>query len=409
MAVQLDRSRGTRGLTRWPSRVAAPEEWLIGSRRELRRREQQERRGRRRDRGHGSLPQPRPASRRFRRVALPLLAAVSVAIGGVGGAAAGERMTPVRNALVSVRTTVPVQLAAGDRSSWALDPAVPGFGSAAGSAHATQARDGQAAARSADRAATSSSPAAAAATRSGAAAAGTVLVPVYWVTTSTTRSLLAREYLRVPDRGGPLLSAVHAVLEQRPLDPDYTSPWLPAGSVAVRATATGITVDLSAGAFAATGVRSETAAAGIQQLIWTATAAAQRDVPVTILVDGAGGYSAWEAATLGSPTRRDTRARAGVWIDTPQQDTRAGSPVHVTGQGSAVERTFRWTISSGSRHLGGTVTGTAAGPGPGWSQFAFDVPLPPGRYTVTVTADNPGEAEMPSGWQWPDSKIFVVG
>ena len=83
----------------------------------------------------------------------------------------------------------------------------------------------------------------------------------------------------------------------------------------VRAASGGITVDLSSDAFANTSVSSGTATAGIQQLVWTVTSAAQQDVPVTVLVDGARGYRAWGSVSLDQPLRRDARARTSVWID----------------------------------------------------------------------------------------------
>jgi hypothetical protein len=235
-------------------------------------------------------------------------------------------------------------------------------------------------------------------------------VYVYWVTSSTTRSLLAREYLTVPDYGDPLLSAVQAVLNQRPADPDYSSPWRPARTVAVHSGSAGVSVTLSAEAFAASGVSSDVAGAGLQQLVWTVTAAAQRDVPVTVQVAGVAAFQAWDAVSLGTPLRRDTRFRTSVWIDTPQESVAQHGTVRIAGQGSAVEGTYRWRVTRGGRQVAaGVVTGSPAGPGPHWTQFAVDVPLPAGSYLLTVTAEDPGEQEAPAGWTWPDTRSFAVG
>jgi hypothetical protein len=233
---------------------------------------------------------------------------------------------------------------------------------------------------------------------------------VYWVTSSATRSLLAREYRNVPDYGDPLVSAVQAMLRQRPADPDYDSPWRPADTVAVRAGAAGITVTLSADAFAATSISSGVAAAAIQQLVWTVTTAAQRDLPVTVQVADTTAFQAWGAVALGTPVRRDTRFRACVWIDTPQEAGVQHGTVRIAGQGSAFEGTYRWkVVRSGKQVAAGVAIGSPAGPGAKWTQFAVDVPLQAGAYLLTVVPDDPGDQEMPAGWTWPDTRSFTVG
>jgi hypothetical protein len=62
----------------------------------------------------------------------------------------------------------------------------------------------------------------------------------------------------------------------------------------------------------------------------------------------------------------------------------------------------------GEQVAAGTVTGSPAGPGASWSQFAVDVPLPSGSYLLTVSADGPGKQELPAGWMWPDTRSFTV-
>jgi hypothetical protein len=249
-----------------------------------------------------------------------------------------------------------------------------------------------------------------------AAAAAQAAVPtartdlyVYWVTSSSTRSLLAREYRNVPDYGDPLLSAVQAVLRQQPLDGDYSSPWRAATTVSVHAAPSGITVTLSADAFAATGVSGEVAAAGLQQLVWTVTAAAQRDVPVTVLVADRAGFRLWGVMAAGTALHRDPAFCAAVWIDTPLESAAEHGKVRISGQGSAFEGTYRWTISRDGRPVAaGMVTGSPAGPGAGRTQFAVDVTLPAGQYVATVTADDPGQQEATPGWIWPATRGFSV-
>jgi hypothetical protein len=169
-------------------------------------------------------------------------------------------------------------------------------------------------------------------------------------------------------------------------------------------------VTLSADAFAATGVSSDVAGAALQQLVWTVTTAAQRDVPVTVLVADRPGYQLWGAVAAGTVLHRDPASRAAVWIDTPLESATEHGRVRISGQGSAFEGTYRWTITRDGRQVAaGVATGSPAGPGTGWTQFAVDVTLPAGRYVATVTADDPGQQEAPPGWTWPSTRGFTVG
>lgn len=338
-----------------------------------------------------------PAPRRARSRALPLLAVVGVVLGVYGGVSLGDQVSVLHTGSDGKPRTDP----AASTTPTSTSP------TAARPSTAPSAK-GRAASEASPVSVTPSPRKTAAVPAAGTSATGTVVVPVYWVTTSSTRSLLAREYLQVRNTGGAAASAVRAVLEQRPLDPDYTSPWHRARTVTVRAASGGITVDLSSDAFANTSVSSGTATAGIQQLVWTVTSAAQQDVPVTVLVDGARGYRAWGSVSLDQPLRRDARARTSVWIDGPHQGALLPGPVHVTGQGDAAGRVFRWKVTDGDRTVAsGVVTGTAASPSDR-SQFAFDVSLPPGRYLLTVAAQTSPTATVPGGRRWPDTKALTV-
>jgi hypothetical protein len=242
------------------------------------------------------------------------------------------------------------------------------------------------------------------------AVAGTLdAVPVYAIRMVGTEARLVREFRRVPARGDRVTSAVSA-LALAPVDPDYTTFWRRPSAVSVQVTGSGITVDLSADAFADTSLGSgDVPAAAVQQLVWTATAAAGDDVPVTVLVDGEPGYEAWGAVALGEPMRRDTAHRAPVWVDSPADGGRlpAGTQ-HVTGQGAGFEATFLYSVSDGSREVTkGYVTGTPAGSGYGWWTFDIRLRLPRGTYTITVTADT-GASGTEAGPPWPDTKRFTV-
>jgi len=88
----------------------------------------------------------------------------------------------------------------------------------------------------------------------------------------------------------------------KPLDPDYMTPWRPASRVTVSQKGDAITVDLSSDAFSNTQVGSELADRAVQQLIYTATAAALKaGTPATtvkITVDGAA-IDVWGVVRLG--------------------------------------------------------------------------------------------------------------
>ncbi|MBD4631489.1 RNA polymerase subunit sigma-70, partial [Xanthomonas citri pv. citri] len=99
--------------------------------------------------------------------------------------------------------------------------------------------------------------------------------------------LIHRELRDLPTSGDRLGTAVGAVLNVAPLDPNYTSGWA-AGQVN-RATVKGnrITLDLSASAFSQF-KNGEQVQRAIQQLVVTATAAVgdrTGDKSVRILVD----------------------------------------------------------------------------------------------------------------------------
>jgi hypothetical protein len=233
---------------------------------------------------------------------------------------------------------------------------------------------------------------------------------VYALRLEATQARLVREFRQVPDRGDRATSAV-AALGLDPVDPDYTSFWRSPSRVSVDVRADRIVVDLSADAFGNPDAGSgDVPAVAVQQLVWTVTAAGGRDVPVTVLGGGRGGYEAWGAVALGRPMEREEAHRAPVWIDTPPDGgTLPAGTQHVTGQGSGFEATFRYRVTSGSREVAkGFVTGTAEGSAYGWWTFDIRLRLPRGSYVVTVEADNPATGAE-AGPAWPDTKRFRVG
>lgn len=238
-------------------------------------------------------------------------------------------------------------------------------------------------------------------------------VPVYWVGESRRSFALYREFRRTPDTGGPISSAVSAMTRLKPLDPDYLTPWRPASRVASSQSGTTITVDLSADAFANTQVGSELAERAVQQLVYTATAAAhpagQAASSVRITVDGAA-YDAWGAVRLGEAMKRQpmTAVQAHTWVTSPQEgEVLSEGMVTFKGFGTAFEANFVWEIRTDS----GTVLAkgfTTAGSGDGvFGEFTFTAMLTAGRYSVEVSdTDASGGAEGPG--VATDDKTFTV-
>ena len=237
-------------------------------------------------------------------------------------------------------------------------------------------------------------------------------IPVYYIAESQRSFRLYREFRTVPDAGGAVASAVRAMTRLAPLDPDYMTPWRPASRMTVSQRGTTITVDLSADAFSNHDVGSEVAATAIQQLVYTATAAAyQNGTPATTVTITEDGRPAdvWGVVRIGTPTRRapllDVQAQA--WVTSPRNgDVRKAGVVTFTGYGTSFEATFSWVV----RTRGGAVVarGTAMG-GTGTGGFgslSFTARLAPGTYTVTLSTDDPsgGEGAGPA----TDDKTFTV-
>lgn len=238
-------------------------------------------------------------------------------------------------------------------------------------------------------------------------------IPVYWIAESRRSFALYREFREVPDTGGPVASAVSAMLTLKPLDPDYMTPWRPASRVAVSQKGDAITVDLSSDAFANTQVGSELADRALQQLVYTATAAAQKAATpassVKITVDGAAS-DVWGVIRLGEAMRRApvSAVQAHTWVTSPQEgeDLPAGT-VTFKGFGTAFEANFVWEVRDESGAVvakGFTMGGTGDGK---FGELTFTAKLTPGTYSVKVSgSDGSGGVEGPG--PAVDDKTFTV-
>lgn len=244
-------------------------------------------------------------------------------------------------------------------------------------------------------------------------ASATSAVPVYWVGQQGSRLALFREFLSAPvagtDVGARTSAAVERALAGGAGDPDYTSPW-PAGTKATTTvSSSSIGVELTLPATYAV-VPPATARLAVQQLVWTATAAAQENVPVRISL--ADGSDTLFGLSLAKPFTRGTGTddpRALVWILAPTQgQTVAAGALTARGEGvNAFENTVEWTLTRDGATVGhGSVMTSATDTG---QRGTWSVPLDlsaPGSYVLTVAEPDPSGGE--STIRWADSKAFTV-
>ncbi|TLM87596.1 GerMN domain-containing protein [Pseudarthrobacter sp. NamE5] len=241
--------------------------------------------------------------------------------------------------------------------------------------------------------------------------------PVYWIGRTSSNVFLFREFRDVPDQENPVTRALRAMMSEKPLDPDFFTPWQNPSKLATSISGKDvITVDVSEDAFNSN-LDAGMAARAIQQLVYTATAAAAssglidsgQQMRVRILVDGHTDYLAFGHVQLGDLMARGAGMVAPVWIIDPQEDSElpAGS-VKVTGRSTSPGGKVRWQVLRAEEN--GTkapfVTGEAAAAAEAAQAgvFTLALTLPAGEYELRVaqadTADQPDPNE--------DSRSFKV-
>jgi spore germination protein GerM len=221
--------------------------------------------------------------------------------------------------------------------------------------------------------------------------------PVYWIGRSNDSMFLYREFREVPEQDNPVTRALRVMMSEKPLDPDFFTPWQNPKKLATSISGKNvITVDLSDDAFNSN-VDAAMAERAVQQLVYTATAAGAsaglidtgQQIEVVVLVDGHTDYVAFNHVRLGSPTARSSGMVAPVWIIDPQEATSLeDGQVKISGRSTVPGGKLRWEIlridgTAKTSYLNGTVAASTEAAQAGL--FTFAVTLDPGDYEVRVS------------------------
>lgn len=220
-------------------------------------------------------------------------------------------------------------------------------------------------------------------------------VPLYWIGDAGTSSYLYREYRDYATQdaassGDVVSTAIAMLTRNHPQDDDYHTLWKPVSSVGSSMSADGtLTIDVSSDMFDPA-IKPAQAQMAIQQLVYTATAAAAvggindvgPETKVVILVDGKKGYKFGDEV-LGRPMSRDKAAVAPLWIIDPGQDTKTKSNISVKMVASNIASKVFWdiktnndTVASGEEKLSGQDAGL--------QEIQFSKSLPKGKYTIRL-------------------------
>ncbi|MFJ6026807.1 GerMN domain-containing protein [Pseudarthrobacter sp. NPDC092424] len=228
--------------------------------------------------------------------------------------------------------------------------------------------------------------------------------PVYWIGRSGQNVFLYREFRDVPEQENPVTRALRAMMSEQPLDPDFFTPWQNPSSLATSISGKDvINVDVSEDAFNSN-LDADMAARAVQQLVYTATAAAAssglidsgQQIRVRILVDGHTDYPAFKHIRLGDLMSRAPGMVAPVWIIDPQEGVEMGAgSVKITGRSTKAGSRLRWQILKGTEgavkmpYLTGETTAAAEAGQSGI--FTLAPKLPAGDYELKVAQAGTGD------------------
>ncbi|HEY8700575.1 MAG TPA: GerMN domain-containing protein [Arthrobacter sp.] len=231
--------------------------------------------------------------------------------------------------------------------------------------------------------------------------------PVYWIGRSNGNVFLYREFRDVPEQENPVTRALRAMMSDKPLDPDFFTPWQNPKKLATSISGKNvITVDLSEDAFNSN-LDADMATRAIQQLVYTATAAAAsaglidsgQQIQVMVLVDGHTDYLAFGHVRLGTPMARTAGMVAPVWIIDPQEGAEVpGGSVKITGRSTLPGGKLHWQIlraeANGDKKPFLTGETTAAADAAQSGAFTLNLTLTSGNYELRVSqADTSGNQQ----------------
>jgi hypothetical protein len=238
----------------------------------------------------------------------------------------------------------------------------------------------------------------------------TLTVPVYYAADSGDGLRLTREFHTVETSLSPIAAAVHEMLAAAPADPDYATLWAPGTEVVAGEVGEGfIGVDL-------TGTpsldASDAADLALQQLVYTATAAAANagldgSLPVRVTVDGAPVERLFDAVDAAEPVGRadPLEVRQLVQINEPAEGATVSGPVTVTGEAAVFEANVLWELRRDGEVVDSDYTTTTECCT--FAEFTLELDdLEPGTYELVMSEDDPsgGEGRPPMS----DSRTFTV-
>lgn len=234
-------------------------------------------------------------------------------------------------------------------------------------------------------------------------------VPVYFVTTGDAihpwvlqRDFVPSELTRdtVSDR---VATAVSIVVSggtagglRLPTDNGYQFPWRPGTLAEAQVTASEIRLVLSQPGV--DGLTEEQQRIAVQSLVWTATAAAQRTMPVH--VSSRGDLAVFPSRPVGTYQRPAPTAAYGdlapIWITEPNRWTpkSASDPVILLGQACTFEAGVQWELSTaaGQPVKKGFTTAASACPDRSEWRVALGV-LPAGDYRIRAYDVSPEDGK----------------
>jgi hypothetical protein len=217
---------------------------------------------------------------------------------------------------------------------------------------------------------------------------------VYFVGATAAGPRLFPERHRASSATLALDEAVSEAVAGRAADPDYHSPW-PSGTTMERAQLSDgvLSVDLSGPVLERpAGTTRAEASLAIQQLVYTAQAAAGKQLPVTFLVDGRP-----TSTLLGESTDRPVPAAAAddtlsaVSVTSPEDGAEVTGRLTVQGRAAAFEANVQWElVESGTVVRRGFATAAECCT---LSPYSFTVEAPPGDYLLVVHDEDPSGGE----------------